>query len=238
MRSIKLIVYKYIVEQILIGNFPPGCVISRRNVAETLNFSISPVNEAFAILHTEKIIDTIPRKGTFVAQLDWRDLSEIITVRIALEVEAAKYYCGKRLNPHMTKLIELAKKADAKEPSDLENLLADVSFHRALVNTANNKLLSSFFSLLVTRSLLLGKVAITKSRPKSNEHEVFLHKLNEANPLDVDEIIRRNILVGKEDIFNHVHLQDRSNNRMTSLDIVLSILQEEKEQHDRIIISV
>ena len=194
-------VYNTILHKVLTGEYPPGTPLKRRSVAGELGFSITPVNEAFTLLQAEGIVETIPRKGSFIARLEWRDLQEILTVRSALEAEAARSYCGKSLEKHKDRFLHLATQVERAEPGTLDFLLADVEFHRSLVELAENRLLLSLFDGVMAKSLLLVGAAIHEIGPPEDarSHLDMVEELCRAEPGEVYGLMRTFIFAGKSE---------------------------------------
>jgi len=221
-------VYESVIRRILSGAYRPGQALNRREVASELSVSISPVNEAFAVLQSEGIVQTLPRKGTFVSQLDWRDLVELTIVRTALEAEAARAYCGERIARNRKELLELADRVDDAEPVTYEHLHADIVFHRKLVSLAGNRSLAMMLDTVIARSLLLAMEAAlaTRGRPTTMSHRKLVSDLCSARPDAVAQIIRRNIYSGKEAFLDVDTARSVTARPDTPLDLVLSVIQE------------
>ncbi len=219
-------VYETILRRVLVGDYRPGQALTRRDVAAELGVSISPVNEAFVVLQSERIVETVPRKGTFIARLDRRDLAELTIVRTALEVEAARAYCGGRISERARELLELAARVDAAEPVTYEHLHADVVFHRALVALSGNRFLASMLDTVIARSLLLamGAALAAHGKPASMSHRKLVRDLCAASPESVAPIVRKNIYSGKETFLD----SDPTGTARTGspLDLVLSVIKE------------
>jgi len=220
------VAYYQIIRAILAGTYRPGQALNRRDVANGLNVSISPVNEAFAILQTERIVETIPRKGTFIGRLDWRDLTELTIVRAGLEVEAARAYCGERITSVKSRMLELADRVDKADPASFEHLHGDIVFHRALVALAGNHYLASIFDTVITRSLLLAAEATLATGDKTAKlsHRKFIRDLCSATPETAGEIVRRNIFSGKESFLDFDGSTYPGFRPDTALDVILSVM--------------
>lgn len=220
-------VYDQIVRGILAGSYRPGQALNRRDVASGLNVSISPVNEAFAILQTEGIVETIPRKGTFIGRLDWRDLTELTIVRAGLEVEAARAYCGARITAVKSRMVALADRVDGAEPGSFEQLHHDIVFHRALVALAGNRYLAKIFDTVISRSLLLAAEATAALGGKTAaklSHKRFVRELAAATPQTVTDLVRKNIFSGKEAFLELDGSTDPEFRPDTALNVILSVI--------------
>jgi len=233
-------VYEAIIKRILSGEYRPGQAINRRDVAESLGLSVSPVGEAFALLQAEGILETVPRKGTFIGRLDWRDLRDLTQARAAIECGAARAYCGAQLRLERARFLELADSVDAQALASFEHLIADIRFHRALVRLAGNRYLDGAFDGLISRSLLLATEALMplrKSKDENLSHRILVEELCRADAEGAEEIIRRNIYSGKGPIMEYgaqsMQIADTpeasgrsSGRRATNLDLVLGNLEE------------
>lgn len=71
------------------GRLAPGTRLVERKLAAELGVSHIPIREALARLSDEGLVERLPRRGSRVAALSARDLSEISTVRVLLEQEVA-----------------------------------------------------------------------------------------------------------------------------------------------------
>lgn len=72
-----------IIEFILI----PGTKLSENGLAKKLNVSRTPIREALSMLIKDKLIEVIPRSGTFVTRIKIKYVYKEIFYRIALETE-------------------------------------------------------------------------------------------------------------------------------------------------------
>ncbi len=76
----------YIRRQILyMDTFRDGDHILETEIAETLDVSRATVREALKDLETQGIVEIIPRKGTYVAAFDHKDMIEILELRCMCE---------------------------------------------------------------------------------------------------------------------------------------------------------
>lgn len=76
-------------EAIVEGLLAPGAKLSERRLAGALGVSAQPVRAALARLEAEGMVESRPRSGTFVANLDAARLAEMGRIRAALEAVAA-----------------------------------------------------------------------------------------------------------------------------------------------------
>lgn len=72
--SLKDTAAAYLREQILTGKLTPGTKVDQDEISEALGMSRLPVREALIELAQESLIDAVPRRGAFVADLERADI--------------------------------------------------------------------------------------------------------------------------------------------------------------------
>src|SRR5512133_2211345 len=85
--------YEFLRGQILSGELPPQSRIREREVAAQLGISRTPVREALTRLKSEGLVDSSPRRGAVVCQIELDEIDEIYEIRAALERLVAKRSC-------------------------------------------------------------------------------------------------------------------------------------------------
>src|SRR6187200_1949486 len=77
-------------EDILAGRLPPGTRLDIGQLSRRFQISRTPIDDGLRRLEDEGLVIVAPRRGTFVAPLDARDLDEVFQIRAALEALAAR----------------------------------------------------------------------------------------------------------------------------------------------------
>jgi DNA-binding GntR family transcriptional regulator len=117
------------------GVLKPGNRLVEADIAAQMGISRAPVREAIRQLEQEGFVTTTPRKGTFIVELERRDIEEIYSLRSALEWLAIKMAL-----PHMDAaeidnlesiVNEMREAAEARDMSRLVE--SDMAFHRRIV---------------------------------------------------------------------------------------------------------
>ena len=124
-------VYRRLYDDIASMDLKPGTAISEKEIAADEGVSRTPVREAILRLAKEKLVEVVPKSGTFVARIPLSSLSEAIVVRRALEAVTVRAAC-ERASPsqclHLRSLIELQRESAAK-PDPRAFHRADEAFH-------------------------------------------------------------------------------------------------------------
>jgi DNA-binding GntR family transcriptional regulator len=89
-RTITVQVYEQVREAIQSGDLAPGERIDQAAFARKFGTSLVPVREALARLQADGLVEIIPHRGAFVADMDLDELVDIYATRELLEQEAAR----------------------------------------------------------------------------------------------------------------------------------------------------
>lgn len=79
------LVYRDLRQQIVSMALPPGSRISEKEIAQQYGISRTPVREAVLRLADERLVEVVPKSGTFVARIPLSLLPEALVARRALE---------------------------------------------------------------------------------------------------------------------------------------------------------
>lgn len=121
----------------------PGSPVSEAELCERLGLGRTPIREAVRALAAERLIDVYPRRGTFVADVDPRQLSAIAEVREELEPFAARLAAKRRTIDDIAVIDALIADIDAAEPAMRSLIELDQRIHRHVYRCAHNEVLAS-----------------------------------------------------------------------------------------------
>lgn len=144
------------------GSWAPGDTIVPEALESELGVSKTVVREALRVLGAKGLVDSRPKRGTFVRpRSDWnlldgdvmqwqldgpasdRFFSELAELRAVLEPAWARLAAARRTDEDLRQLdAALAAMAAAGENAD-QAVAADLAFHQALLSAAHNELMRS-----------------------------------------------------------------------------------------------
>lgn len=84
-------VYEHLRNQILSQAFEPSSRLVEAQIAHEIGISRTPVREALHLLEKDGFIESIPRVGYKVKQLDWNELDQIFEIRRVNETLACRW---------------------------------------------------------------------------------------------------------------------------------------------------
>lgn len=133
------------------GRLSPGQRLNEQWISRELSVSRPPLREAIRVLEQEGLVESQPRRGTFVTTLNGDDIMEIYVLRCALEGAAAQALAREAADEVFD---DLSAHLDIRqEPgAPLVDLIAhDLEFHRKLVRYSGNRRLLSMWEQLVSQ---------------------------------------------------------------------------------------
>jgi len=90
-KSLTTIIFEKVREDILSDVYQDGDKIVEAKLAEELGVSRTPVREALKQLELDGLVQSIPNRGVVVNGIKEQDISDIYTIRIAIEGIAARW---------------------------------------------------------------------------------------------------------------------------------------------------
>ena len=113
-------------------------------LAEELGVSRTPIREAIRKLELEGFVVMVPRRGTYVANISLKDITQVFEIRSALE-ELAAGLAAERITEEEIETLErmLVEIGDHMENKNMESVVAaDVEFHEVLYRASRNERLA------------------------------------------------------------------------------------------------
>lgn len=198
--------YEKLITRILRGKFAPGQMLNRRDVAADIGLGIAAVREAMIKLEAEGFLETLPRRGTQVRLVSPREARDQLVLRIALECQGARLYCGEPIERNRDALMELAKSTDGTSANTFEENRTEIIFHGALMKLADCPPLLEMFDRVMRHSLFFAihMVVPMKNRQYSlTGHQDLIEKLQTEDPDEAERSIRVMLMKNREGLFSH-----------------------------------
>ncbi len=161
---------------ILNGVYHGGEVVTEAGLAHELGLSRTPVREALLRLEAEGLVRLQPRRGAVVAEFSVRDVEDVLEARAILEKDtAAKSFAARRA---LLPRVEAAHRAMVKSRQEQDTAAFttwDRLFHEAIVDAADNAVLSSVYRTLRERQTLFTS-AIMRGRTDRMDATIAEHE--------------------------------------------------------------
>ena len=145
--------YQYILDLIMSQELLPGDKIPETRIAQEFQISRTPVRDAMQKLANEGILEIFPNRFAQVKKYTMAQITEIGTLRLALDGMAIKLAGLFGSRSDFLKLADLASQCeDAYKRNDMAaKSELDCKFHQTLAEISRNELLIKFQKELYTR---------------------------------------------------------------------------------------
>jgi DNA-binding GntR family transcriptional regulator len=142
----------FVEQAILDGIFEMGHQLVEQEISNRFKTSRQPIREAFRVLEKRGLVTVVPRKGTFVATITWKDFEQFFPVIAVLDGLAGRiaYNC---IEPDCLQTLESTLKKlvrDSEEESVKKYLVTHAEFHSILNESTGNRMLIDTLSTLRT----------------------------------------------------------------------------------------
>lgn len=137
-------VYDAIVDDICTGRLAPGTRLRQEELADRFSVSRQPVQQALLLLRNQGMLRETGRRGLEVAPVDADFVRNLYGLRAVLDAYAAREAAGRELEPDVLargrSLVAAGQQAE-RERSYAHMVVADVDFHRFVMQESGNPLL-------------------------------------------------------------------------------------------------
>jgi len=191
--SVKERVYRELRDQIVKLKLAPGTPLTEQQVASWFRVSRSSVREALSLLNHEGLVEIIPKKGAFVANLDIAIIREIYQLREVLEGLAARL-AAPRIDTEELSRIERTLDT-SEDASEIER--AGRRLHELIIETAGNARLAGILRVLGSQILRIG-LLVTKVSGRTEkslqEHKRIIQALKKRDSGLAERAMKRHLL--------------------------------------------
>ncbi len=184
---------------ILGGQFVSGERLVESSLAQEMGVSRGPLREALARLEKDGLVQSSPRRGTYVVQFTMQSVDEHYGLRRALEtyavgllIASAQPSKDRVLEKQWDRIQRAARAGDSRAMA-----LADLAFHDTLYQLTGNELLNR-----VWRDALAGKLRLLVNET-SAVHLPFDQELRNHRAI-LDAILARNRSAARAEVQRHV----------------------------------
>ena len=166
------VVVRVVREAIIEGRLAPGQLINQADLAKQLGVSRAPLREGLRQLETEGLVSHVPYRGTVVAPLTRRGVTELQSFRMVMETFAAKLMLAtvtpEDLDGLETLVDDMARAAENGDVDELNR--CDLAFHTRVIALSGHRLLTSVWENYVQRIQASVDAAKPRQHGSSSAH--------------------------------------------------------------------
>ena len=165
----------------------PGEPIDEERLGQELEMGRTPIREAIKRLALENLVTVFPRRGTFAAEINIKDLAHITEVRMVLEARAAALAAVRLTATTRAELDALiAELRASRGGEDMAALMAlDTRIHRFIYRACDNPFLAETLQRYFNLSLRIWYLVIDRLPhlfQRVHEHETMLEAIAAREP--------------------------------------------------------
>lgn len=170
-------IVKFLRGKIITGELPSGQKLNEGELTSELDVSRPSLREAFRILEQKHLIVSVPRKGSYVAELSIDDFSALYHAREMIECYAIDLLevSGKKELPEVEATIKITSNLVLPPDNDpqqkLEHLQALIVFHYRLVEACGNKHILRFYDTIASNLARYQFIYLYKPNLSTDSHE-------------------------------------------------------------------
>lgn len=199
-------VYDILKDAIIHHKLPTGYKLDVNELAKHWGVSRSPVNDAIQRLTMEGLISVIPRRGTFIAKMDVKDILELMDVRLMFELRAAEIVIGKLTSEHLqtmkNQLIEIDKLITTEKIDYRQYSKLDMEFHLLPISWTDNEKL---YKIYQAQNFQWYMTRISKSFAGQAEHWNIYKAYEKGSLEEVKAAVTSHIVEGKAGVEQKLH---------------------------------
>jgi len=194
-------VYEALKTAIVQNDLPAGSKLDVNQLAKRWGISRTPVNDAIQRLMIDGLVSVIPRRGTFVANIDVKDMVELLDVRLMFELRAAELVVtrltAEQLGAMKTILAALDKLLAQPQINYQEYARLDLEFHALPVQWTNNRRL---YQIYKAQNFQWYMTRIKKSKAGQTEHWDIYNAYASGSLATVKKALEKHFSAGKASI--------------------------------------
>lgn len=180
------------------GRLEQGTLYTVGDLAAQLGTSQTPVREALIQLANEGLVDVVRNRGFRVSEITDRDLDEIVSCRLLLEVPLVAQVASMDVAESMPALRQLAEETvTAAVRQDMEAFLtADREFHLELLRLVDNRRAIEIAARLRDQTRLYGLRALAQEDrlvASAYEHQKILKAVEAGDGAAASTLMEQHI---------------------------------------------
>lgn len=185
---------------IIKGQYLPGDRLVESTIATEMGVSRAPVREVLSALEQEGLVVNIPRRGNFVVDFTHKDIEEIYSLRLLLEIGAMRRAVHRVTQSdldHLQRLIDDLDNAMVRQDDNESIIDLDLLFHEHICTLADHSRLYSIWRSIRLQTQLL--ISIT-----SKTHFIYPHEPAQWHQKILDAFMTKNLIMLEKELSEHI----------------------------------
>jgi DNA-binding GntR family transcriptional regulator len=189
--------YHLIRQRIITLDLPPMSAIDEQTLMEDLQLGRTPIREALQRLAAENLVEIIPRRGMFVADIGLTDLHQVFELRMMLEGFCARLAAQRASESQLAEMQMLIEELDRLPNDDRKALMViDEEFHELLYQAAANEFLADTLRRLHALSFRIWHLVLDRLgsvRGAMEQHVEITRALKARDEAQAEALLQQHI---------------------------------------------
>lgn len=194
-------VYDVLKEAILHHKLATGYKLDVNELAKHWGVSRTPVNDAIQRLTMDGLVSVVPRRGTFIARMEVKDVLELMDVRLMFELRAAELVIDQVTPKHVKEMQKLLTDIDklikAEKMDYIQYSKLDMKFHLLPIVWTNNQKL---YKIYQAQNFQWYMTRLVQSFAGQEEHWNIFRAYEKRSLAEVKKAITDHIVEGKASV--------------------------------------
>jgi DNA-binding GntR family transcriptional regulator len=191
-------VYGRLKEMILTGELSPGEKIVQEKLAQAIGVSRTPLLKALQMLEHEMLVESVPRRGIYVKQMEDMEIIDAFDCREGLEGVAVRLTAERATDREIQELKSLFEPfRNMKEIPISRYQKNDQIFHRALITLSSNAIIKRIEVVGNIHIISYNRGLIRGPEETLAEHFAILEAIEERNGDLAEQRLREHLRLSR-----------------------------------------
>jgi DNA-binding GntR family transcriptional regulator len=200
-------IYNTLRENILNNKYKPGESLIETKLADELHVSRTPIREAIRQLELEGLVESIPNRGVYVKGISKKDMKDIYSIRLVLEVLAAKWSIENITDEGVSELKDIYELMEFYTgKGDIDRIAKlNTEFHQVIFNASKSNILIHLlndFQLYVRWARHESLSMPGRMEKALEEHKNILEAFEKKDADEVVKALSTHIKNSSKNLFN------------------------------------
>lgn len=162
-------IYSLLLDRITELEYQPGELLNEKKLIEEFEVSRTPIREALLKLSEKGFVKMVPRVGTYVSQVDIREIKYAYEVKKNLEVLACELAAERASEAQVQELLAIVERVETyRSQEDYKKYINDDFYFRKIIrDAAQNPYLQNYLEELNSKTIrFVNYVEYTMDNPE------------------------------------------------------------------------
>ena len=196
-------------ELIVQGDLEPGAKVPERVLCERYSVSRTPLREALKTLASEGLLELLPHRGAWVAQLTANDVDQMFPIMGALEALSGELACQNLTEVQFAEIqalhFQMVLHYTRRQLKPYFQVNQEI--HEKILSASANPLLLQMYQTLagrIRRARYVANMSDERWTQAVKEHEEMLNALAKRNGAALSDVLKRHLKNKCETVKSHL----------------------------------